>query len=647
MNNSTNNNNNNNNNKRIINLSSIIENQGTIGLGVVGNTANGKSTTVYKLTGKKTQTSSSELQRNITIDIGYANIRIYRDTETGELVNSSIKLTDPKFKLLRHISLIDCPGHQAYMINMISGSNAFDAALMLFSGSETIPQPQTVSHSEILRLIKMKNVLLLLNKIDLMHTDELIDTRLNELFDFLNKKENKHLREKQIQPISAQNGVNIDKILKYLIELPNTNLFESVNNTFGMNILRSFSVNKNNISIDDMTGGVVGGSISNGYVAINDWIIIKPGIIKKKDSEWICTPIISQVKSIKSCENNLDIAVQGGLIAIGLDCDPTICRNNNLLGNNIYKFNKTTFEDIKTNNIVTKLSIEINYFDFAKNNSEYTNLTNINLLVNGKLIKATITKSIKDSERFDMCVESPIIFEKNQTFPIINKSDSEIKLFAVGKMKKIIQCVTMILPSNIDSIIDELNENDDIIEIIDDVNEAVEESVKVIVKESDETRKANIKTEILKHKINQINYKPKPLTCEFNLDNAQKIIWENAKTFIDEYDLDRSKKLEVKIDASNIKWISFGQVIIKHLDYVYSKDNQKNITQLNSDESVLLLVKRHNSKSIESAITMFIKEYFKCSHCTKLTKRFGKVLNTVYSICVICNDRHQSEKHFQ
>jgi translation initiation factor 2 beta subunit (eIF-2beta)/eIF-5 len=67
-------------------------------------------------------------------------------------------------------------------------------------------------------------------------------------------------------------------------------------------------------------------------------------------------------------------------------------------------------------------------------------------------------------------------------------------------------------------------------------------------------------------------------------------------------------------------------------------DNQKNITQLNSDESVLLLVKRHNSKSIESAITMFIKEYFKCSHCTKLTKRFGKVLNTVYSICVICND---------
>lgn len=632
-----------------INLSAIINKQPISNLGVVGNPAHGKSTVVYELSNVKTVKSSAELKRNSTIDLGYANLRIYRNTETNELINSSKELNDPNLKLLKHYSFVDCPGHQAYMATMISGSKTFDLSLMLISCSEAIPQPQTIAHAEILRYSKIKNIMLLLNKIDLMNDETMIDTRLNELELFLEKKENKHFKGKPIQPISAQNKINMNKILEYLISVPNTNLFESVNLQFQMNVLRSFAVNKNNVSVNELKGGVVGGSISSGHISIDDWIVIKPGLIEKNGIEWSCKPIISQVKSIQSGETKLETAYPGGLIAIGLDCDPSICRNNNLLGNNIYKFNRNNFEDVvKVNNVVTELTIEINYFDCFLQNGEkdksYTELTNVHFLINSSLIQATLTKSKSDPDKYNVVVETPIVFEKSQKIPIVCKNGSNIKLFAIGKMKKAKKYINMILPSDIDSILPDVTENDSHIEIIDDINDTTQ-THNLISGESFGEIKNALKEEMMIHKIEKIAYKPSIPPTTFNTENVTKIIWQNAKQYNDEFDLVKCNKLKVQINASDIKWCSFDQMIVKYFDYIFGQG--ENITQLLQDGSITLNIKRHQKNSVDTAIKTFIMSSFKCHKCNILSCRIGKSHGVTNTICVICNNRIVMDKCFQ
>ena len=73
----------------IIKLSEIINNQPVLNLGCIGHVSHGKSTLVRSLTGIKTQKHSSEKERNITINIGYANAKIFQDTK----VKNDIGLT--------------------------------------------------------------------------------------------------------------------------------------------------------------------------------------------------------------------------------------------------------------------------------------------------------------------------------------------------------------------------------------------------------------------------------------------------------------------------------------------------------------------------------------------------------------------------
>ena len=68
--------------------SEIIENQPVINIGCVGHVSHGKSMVVKKITGIQTQKHKKELERNITINLGYANVKIFRSS-TGELFTNS------------------------------------------------------------------------------------------------------------------------------------------------------------------------------------------------------------------------------------------------------------------------------------------------------------------------------------------------------------------------------------------------------------------------------------------------------------------------------------------------------------------------------------------------------------------------------
>lgn len=100
-----------------------------------------------------------------------------------------------------------------------------------------------------------------------------------------------------------------------------------------MMVIRSFDVNKPGAEIEDLKGGVAGGSILHGVLKLGDEIEIRPGIVTRDDKGALqCKPICSRIVSLNSEFNDLKYAVPGGLIGVGTRIDPTLCRADRLVG---------------------------------------------------------------------------------------------------------------------------------------------------------------------------------------------------------------------------------------------------------------------------------------------------------------------------
>ena len=134
----------------------VISRQATINIGTIGHVAHGKSTVVKAISGVQTVRFKTEKVRNITIKLGYANAKIFKCSSVKCLrpgnyrANGSATGDEPicdkcgsTMVLQRHVSFVDCPGHDILMATMLNGAAVMDAALLLIAGNESCPQPQT------------------------------------------------------------------------------------------------------------------------------------------------------------------------------------------------------------------------------------------------------------------------------------------------------------------------------------------------------------------------------------------------------------------------------------------------------------------------------------------------------------------------
>src|SRR5690606_38320541 len=98
-------------------------------------------------------------------------------------------------------------------------------------------------------------------------------------------------------------------------------------------VIRSFDVNKPGEEINELKGGVAGGSILQGVLRVGDEIEVRPGIVTKDAEGKIqCKPIFSRIVSLFAEHNELQYAVPGGLIGVGTKIDPTLTRADRLVG---------------------------------------------------------------------------------------------------------------------------------------------------------------------------------------------------------------------------------------------------------------------------------------------------------------------------
>src|SRR3989344_5841682 len=134
-------------------------------VGIVGHIDHGKTTLLSRLTGKWTDTHSEELKRGITIKLGYADAVIYDDNGNYNI---------HKGKPLRHVTLVDAPGHEMLMATMLSGAAIMDGAILLIAANEGI-KPQTREHLMALTARGIKNIIIVQNKIDLVNEKRILE----------------------------------------------------------------------------------------------------------------------------------------------------------------------------------------------------------------------------------------------------------------------------------------------------------------------------------------------------------------------------------------------------------------------------------------------------------------------------------------
>jgi sulfate adenylyltransferase subunit 1 len=180
---------------------------------IVGHVDHGKSTLIGRLlydTGCLPPDKYSEIQRSSEMLGKIVEFAFVMDCFEEERSRGiTIDTTQTFFKTpKRRYVIIDAPGHKEFLKNMITGSSQAEAALLIIDSFEGI-RDQTKRHAYILGMLGLKQICVLLNKIDLVNysKDKFLELKA-EITDFLNKL---NVRPTFILPISAIHGDNIAK----------------------------------------------------------------------------------------------------------------------------------------------------------------------------------------------------------------------------------------------------------------------------------------------------------------------------------------------------------------------------------------------------------------------------------------------------
>lgn len=203
-----------------------------------------------------------------------------------------------------------------------------DAALLLIAANEPCPQPQTSEHLAAVEIMKLRHILILQNKIDLVR-ESVASEQHAQILSFVRGTA---AEGAPVIPISGQLKYNIDAVCEYIVRsipVPTRDFCSPPR----MIVIRSFDVNKPGAEVADLRGGIAGGSILTGVLRVGDEVEVRPGVVATgEDGRPICRPIRTRILSLCAEANDLPFAVPGGLIGVGTRIDPTLCRADRLVG---------------------------------------------------------------------------------------------------------------------------------------------------------------------------------------------------------------------------------------------------------------------------------------------------------------------------
>lgn len=211
-------------------------------LGTAGHIDHGKTTLVRALTGVDTDRLREEKRRGITIDLGFAHLRLEPDLEVG---------------------IVDVPGHEGFIRNMLAGATGIDLALLVIAADEGV-MPQTREHLAILELLGVRAAVVAITKSDLVEADwlELVAA------DIADTLRDTPFATAPLVPVSATTGEGLPALRQALSNAALVSIARHENDIFRLPIDRIFAVHG--------TGTVVTGTIWSGTVARDRIVRILP-----------------------------------------------------------------------------------------------------------------------------------------------------------------------------------------------------------------------------------------------------------------------------------------------------------------------------------------------------------------------------------
>jgi selenocysteine-specific elongation factor len=212
-------------------------------IGTAGHVDHGKTTLVKALTGVDTDRWEEEKRRGITIDIGFAPL------DLGDGVRASV---------------VDVPGHEDFIRNMVAGATGVDVALLVVAADESV-MPQTVEHVAILDALGVTAGVVALAKADLVEPGwlDLVTGEIRE------RLAGSGVRWKAVLPVSALTGTGLTELKSALRNASADPPIRRSDDLFRMPVDRAFSVAG--------AGTVVTGTTWSGSVRAGDEVLVLPG----------------------------------------------------------------------------------------------------------------------------------------------------------------------------------------------------------------------------------------------------------------------------------------------------------------------------------------------------------------------------------
>ena len=339
-----------------------MDNKKNIIVGTAGHIDHGKTTLIRALTGRNTDRLKEEQNRGISIELGFTHFDLNDELRVG---------------------IIDVPGHEKFIKNMLSGICGMDMIILVVAADEGI-MAQTKEHLDILNLIGIKNGIIALTKCDLVDKDWIELVKL----DIADEVSGTFLEDAKIIEVSSTEKIGIDKLKNEIIRIADTLPEKDLNSNPRLYVDRSFSITG--------FGTVVTGTLISGTLNLDDEILIYP------------SNKITKVRNLQVHDNNVNSAYSGQRVAVNLANikKEDVPKGSVLVPNNT--FTESSIIDVKLKTI--NLPFEI------------TNRTRFHLYIGSSevLCRAILLENdvLESNKEYivQLRLEEPIISKRNDRF---------------------------------------------------------------------------------------------------------------------------------------------------------------------------------------------------------------------------------------
>ena len=264
-------------------------------LGTAGHIDHGKTALINALTGVNCDRLIEEKKRGITIELGFA----------------PLQLADG-----RVVSVIDVPGHEKFIRQMVAGASGIDAALFVIAADESV-MPQTREHLAIMELLGVHDGLIAITKIDRIKDDEgMLDLVIDDVKEFV---KGTFLEGKSIVPVSSITGENLEELRNEIKKLIDRVKVRPRSGAFFLPVDRAFIISG--------FGTVITGTAYHGTAHPNDKIEVLPS---GRDG---------RIRTLQVHSNTVDSAYAGQRVAVnlaGIDIDE-ISRGDVVCSKGVFK----------------------------------------------------------------------------------------------------------------------------------------------------------------------------------------------------------------------------------------------------------------------------------------------------------------------